>query len=138
VGAIPAVFDYADKTYATAGTQRQALVGEDWDAARRTLINAHYTDPSVVAANWSSLTRLGFDGGRVLETGCGSGNFVGYAPTVPGWWGWSETPTTAAIARAFYPDAEIHTGPFERFDPPPALRRGGRQRAFRQYEGHHA
>ncbi|MGH9259028.1 MAG: hypothetical protein ACRD08_03880, partial [Acidimicrobiales bacterium] len=26
-------------------------------------------------------------------------------------------PTTAAIARALYPDADIHTGPFERFAP---------------------
>ena len=57
------------------------LVGEDgYAAARRTTINAHYTDPAIVAVIWQPVGELGFDGGRVLEPGCGIGTFIGLAP----------------------------------------------------------
>jgi hypothetical protein len=72
-GATPAIFDDADADTAEARGRVQALMSEeDWAAARRTVLNAHYTDPAVAGAMWSALTGLGFGGGRVLEPGCGS------------------------------------------------------------------
>ncbi len=49
-------------------------------AASRSTLNAHYTDPRIVAAMWDAVEGLGFTGGTVLEPGCGSGNFLATAP----------------------------------------------------------
>ncbi|HYZ97917.1 MAG TPA: hypothetical protein VE575_04140 [Acidimicrobiales bacterium] len=73
-GATPAVFadDHADDLDDVRQRLRALLSPEEWDGARRTVLNAHYTDPTVVAAIWDAAARLGFDGGRALEPGCGS------------------------------------------------------------------
>ena len=49
-------------------------------AARRNTLNAHYTDAALVRAMWRAVRALGFERGRVLEPGCGSGNFLAFAP----------------------------------------------------------
>ena len=114
-GAVPQIFDESDDRSSSLRAELRGLVDDEaWDAARRTVLNAHYTDPAAVAAMWEAVARLGFDGGRVLEPGCGSGNFIGHAPPEARMVGVERDPTTAAVARALYPDAEIHTGPFER------------------------
>jgi predicted RNA methylase len=46
---------------------------------------------------------LGFAGGRVLEPGCGSGNFIGFAPPAAQMTGVELDPVTAAIAAALHP-----------------------------------
>src|SRR5439155_24464212 len=84
------------------------LPGEDgYRAARATTLNAHYTDAGYVTAIWSAIDALGFAGGRVLEPGCGSGNFIGLAPDAAAVVGVELDPTTAALAQALYPDATI-------------------------------
>ena len=116
-GALPGVFDEADGTWADTRQQlRSFLDDEAWDAARRTTINAHYTSAEVVQAVWRAVSDLGFRGGRVLEPGCGSGNFIGLAPAgLPvEVVGVELDPTTAAIAAALYPEAEIRADGFER------------------------
>ncbi len=76
-------------------------------AAARTTVNAHYTDAAYVQAIWDALGELGFTGGRVLEPGCGSGTFIGLAPPGADMVGVELDPTTAAIARALYPNAQV-------------------------------
>lgn len=61
---------------------------------------------------WVAVQRLGFAGGRVLEPGCGSGTFIGLAPDGVQAIGVELDPTTAAIAQALYPDAEIRAESF--------------------------
>jgi SAM-dependent methyltransferase len=118
-GATPAIFDEADADTAEARGRVQELMSEeDWAAARRTVLNAHYTDPMVAAAMWAALSDLGFAGGRVLEPGCGSGNLIAYATPGARMTGVERDPATASVARALYPDAEIHSCPFEQFAPP--------------------
>ena len=67
-----------------AATQEElhTLLSEpEWAAARRTTINAHYTSAEVVQAVWSAVSPTSASpAGRVLEPGCGSGNFIGFAP----------------------------------------------------------
>ncbi len=82
-------------------------------AAARSTLNAHYTDPVVVSQAWRALTELGFTGGRVVEPGCGSGNFIGRAPAGAVMTGVELDPTTAGIAAALYPSADIVTAGFE-------------------------
>lgn len=91
---------------------RNLLSEEEFAAARRGVLDAHYTNTDYVAPIWDALNRLGFDGGRVLEPGCGSGNFIGYAPTTAHMVGIELDPTTAAIAQALYPDDEIRAESF--------------------------
>ncbi len=112
-GAIPQIFDEDRDDWRPAREQlRQRLTAEEYTAARRTTINAHYTDPMIVTRMWEAVGRLGFDGGRVLEPGCGAGTFIGMAPPGVQMTGVELDPTTARIARALYPQAEIRAESF--------------------------
>ncbi len=116
-GSIPQVFDDTDDRFPAERAQIRQLLGteEAWSQARRTTLNAHYTSASVVTAMWSAVRDLGVDGPvRVLEPGCGSGNFLGFAPLDAVLTGVELDPTTAVIARHLYgARATIHTGAFE-------------------------
>ncbi|WP_281901540.1 AAA family ATPase [Phytohabitans aurantiacus] len=115
-GATPALFDERPKhagRFAAERAELQALLGDDgYRAARTTTLNAHYTDAAYVQIIWDAVMRLGFSGGRVLEPGCGSGNFLGFAPTGARLVGVELDPTTAQITQALYPDADIRAESF--------------------------
>ena len=112
-GAVPELFDEARAEWAPEREQLRTLLDDRaYAAARRTTINAHYTDPVYVEAIWTALKDLGFDGGRVLEPGAGAGTFIGMAPDSAEMVGVELDPTTAAIAAALYPDATIRTESF--------------------------
>jgi SAM-dependent methyltransferase len=76
-------------------------------AASRNTLNAHYTDARIAQAVWSAVRALGFGGGRVLEPGCGSGNFIAFAPAGAQLVGVELDPVTAGIAAALHPAAQI-------------------------------
>ncbi len=59
-GAVPGVFDEDRDEWAQARSELLELVGEDgYAAARRTTINAHYTDPAIVAVIWQPCASSG-------------------------------------------------------------------------------
>ncbi len=72
-GAVPGVFDEARGEF---GWVRERLAGLMSDAelaaARRTTLNAHYTDAGLVRVIWQGVRSLGFTGSTVLEPGCRS------------------------------------------------------------------
>ncbi|MFF3256468.1 DEAD/DEAH box helicase family protein [Actinacidiphila glaucinigra] len=115
------VFDRAVARWEAVGDLREQIRGllteDEWTAARRNTINAHYTDHDLARSIWGAVRGLGFRGGRVLEPGSGSGNFIGTAPILMRepvqMTGVEVEPTTAAIARHLYPDAEIITSGLE-------------------------
>jgi N12 class adenine-specific DNA methylase len=114
-GALSAVFDDYPanpaewrRRFGAARDELTSLLSEqEWRAARRTTVNAHYTDLGYVSAIWDALVALGFDEGRVLEPGSGSGTFIGLAPPGAQVVGVEWDPTTAAIAQALYPHATV-------------------------------
>jgi len=116
-GAVPLVFNDEDNRYDDARAELRRLLSSDeaWSQARRTTLNAHYTSAPVVTAMWEAVRQLGFDGnGRVLEPGCGSGNFIGFAPDNARLVGVELDQTTAQIARHLYgAKATIHAEGFE-------------------------
>lgn len=119
-GAIPQIFDESRSDFEEARLRARRILATEaaWDAARRTTLNAHYTSAAVIRATWQMLESMGFDAGKVLEPGCGSGNFVGFAPIGAEMVGVELDPTTAEIARRLYgARAEIQTGRFEDFGP---------------------
>ena len=112
-GAVPEVFDESNPRFAATRVELHTLLSDtEWAAARRTTINAHYTSAEVVQAVWSAVADLGFAGGKVLEPGCGSGNFIGFAPPGCSITGVELDPATAGIAAALYPSASIRAESF--------------------------
>lgn len=110
---LAAVFDENRADLASDRARVAALLTpEEFAAARRTSINAHYTDAELVKAMWGVMGDLGLTEGRVLEPGCGSGTFIGLAPEAIEMTGVELDPMTAAIASALYPHARIHSESF--------------------------
>ena len=112
-GAVADVFDESKSNWDTEREQlRSVLTDDEWEAARATTVNAHYTSPAIVSEMWGSLSRLGMDGGRVLEPGCGSGNFIGSAPEGMNMVGVELDPLSAQIATYLYPNADVRNESF--------------------------
>ena len=107
------VFDEARGEYEADRAELRELLSEDeYRAANRTVINAHYTDPALATELWQTLGTLGFTGGRVLEPGSGAGTFIGLAPETMTMTGVELDPITAGISQALYPDADIRAESF--------------------------
>ena len=115
-GSLPEVFDDTANHNEAAARARELLQGRARAAAARTTLSAHYTDAALVKAVWSALGAAGFDpaaGGRVLEPGCGSGTFIGFAPDhVSDVVGVELDPTTARVASLLYPASDIRSESF--------------------------
>ncbi len=86
---------------------RELLSPAEYQAARSSALNAHYTDAGLVTAIWQAVADLGFTGGQVLEPGCGSGHFLAFAPDTAHVTGVEVEPVTAAIAALLHPHAQI-------------------------------
>jgi N12 class adenine-specific DNA methylase len=101
---------------------RELLTPEEGVAAQQSTPTSFYTSPTVTTAIWRALLRLGFDGGQVLEPGCGSGLFIAATPSgLPvTWTGVERDPVSARIAQLLHPHARIINAPLERVSLPPA------------------
>ncbi|TYC96642.1 helicase [Arthrobacter echini] len=107
------VFDETRTQFEADRAELRELLSEDeYRAANRTVINAHYTDPALATEIWQTLNTLGFEGGRVLEPGSGAGTFIGLAPETATVTGVELDPITAGISQALYPDADIRAESF--------------------------
>jgi N12 class adenine-specific DNA methylase len=122
-GALKGVFDPENKQWGREYSQLKELLTEsEWKAARASILNAHYTSPTVVTGIYRALEQMGFQSGRVLEPSAGVGNFFGLMPA--GMRKGSELhgveldPLTASIAAALYPSAKIAPKGFEDFSIP--------------------
>jgi N12 class adenine-specific DNA methylase/phospholipid N-methyltransferase len=118
-GGIPQVFaSPLPAEWRSEGDELKALLAPDeYQAARSSTLNAHYTSGTVISGIYDALKRIGFGGGRVLEPALGIGHFFGQLPEEfsarSHLTGIEIDPTTAAIARQLYPDADIRAQGFE-------------------------
>lgn len=112
-GATPELFDPKHSKYQAERDALTELWGdEEWAAARRTVLNAHYTNDAYVGAMWEALDSLGLpETGHVLEPGCGTGNFI-TAAGARQVTGVELDPTSAAIAQLLNPAADIRAESF--------------------------
>ena len=122
-GALKGVFDPENRQWAQEHEELKGLLTEDeWVAARRSMLNAHYTSPTVVTAIHDVLGQAGFRSGRVLEPSVGVGNFFGLMPAemrkASELHGVELDPLTAQIAAALYPSAKIKNSGFQDFEIP--------------------
>lgn len=97
---------------------RETLTLDEYEAARRSTQDAHYTSAEVINGIYSGLERLGLDGPmEVLEPSAGTGNFLGLRPEK-----WREQSditaieldtVTAEIGRYLYPRATYLNAGFQ-------------------------
>ena len=95
---------------------KAALTPEEYEAARGSTLNAHYTSPTVIRAIYDALGNMGFEGGRILEPSMGVGNFFGLLPESMAnsqLYGVELDSITGRIAKQLYPEAEITVAGFE-------------------------
>jgi len=113
-GSLPQVFDLLNTAWLGVGDELRDLLSDaDYQAARASTLNAHYTSVDVAAAMWRLAADLGFAQGRVLEPGCGAGAFLGLAPAGAQLVGVEVEPTTGRIAAALHPHAQVRVEGFE-------------------------
>ena len=83
------------------------LTSDEYEAARASTLNAHYTSAIVISAIYDGVGRIGFTQGRVLEPALGIGNFFGLLPAemivLSRLTGVEIDPLTVRIARQLYP-----------------------------------
>jgi N12 class adenine-specific DNA methylase len=105
----PATGRYKSPGWEALGEELRSLLTEDELAsARRTVFTAFYTSPTVIAAMYAALTRLGVsEGATVLEPGCGSGHFLAHAPRGMHFIGVELDALSGRIARALHPEHDI-------------------------------
>ena len=119
-GGIPQVFawDGANDWVAEQQRIKALLTADEYEAARASTLNAHYTATMVVTAIYDAVQRLGFTHGRILEPALGIGHFFGLMPEEmhvrSRLTGIELDPLTAGIARKLYPDADIRAQGFEK------------------------
>jgi N12 class adenine-specific DNA methylase len=118
-GGLPQVFDpFGGSDWESEREQLKSLLTEqEYEAAKASTLNAHFTSPEVVRGMYGTLKRFGFRHGRILEPSCGIGHFIGCMPdeihsrsTITGI---EIDPLTARIAKVLYPDADIRNQAFE-------------------------
>lgn len=113
------IFDEHQKKHASKRKQMlEVMTQEEYESARGSTTNAHYTSDVVVRPMWELVRRLGFTGGRVLEPGAGTGNFFGMMPQDLA--GASELvgveldDLTGRILARLYPQADVRIAGFEK------------------------
>ncbi|MBQ6467775.1 MAG: N-6 DNA methylase, partial [Clostridia bacterium] len=93
-----------------------ALTPEEYEAARASTLNAHYTSPTVIKSIYDTLANLGFQSGNILEPSMGVGNFFGMLPDEmksSKLYGVELDSITGRIAKLLYPEADITVAGFE-------------------------
>ena len=116
-GGIPEVFDENKPDWSKEYAELKSLLTtEEYDAARGSTLNAHYTSPAVIKAIYEAAGSIGFEGGRILEPSMGVGNFFGLLPeSMQGsqLYGVELDSITGRIAKQLYPQASITVAGFE-------------------------
>jgi len=119
-GSMPNAFSYSppDEWKSVAREVKEILTDEEYESARASTPNAHFTSPEVIGAIWDAMMRLGLTkDSQILEPSLGVGHFFGLMPpaVLPGSkrTGVELDSMTARIAARLYPDATIFAKGFE-------------------------
>ena len=121
-GGIPQAFDPNNSAWASEYAELKAALTEaEYESARASTLNAHYTSPIVIKAVYQAIENLGFQRGNILEPSCGIGNFFGLLPDNMAdskRYGVELDTITGRIARQLYQNADIQIKGFEDADYP--------------------
>ena len=119
-GGLPDVFDPEKPGWAREYQELKGLLSEqEYEMARASTLNAHYTSPTVIKAIYEAVGGMGFTSGNILEPSMGVGNFFGLLPDEMGssrLYGVELDSISGRIAQKLYPNAEITVTGFETTD----------------------
>ena len=119
-GGLADAFDPDKSSWAKEYAELKGLLSEEeYKAARGSVLNAHYTSPTVIRAIYDAVERMGFRTGNILEPSMGVGNFFGMLPESMAdsrLYGVELDSITGRIAQKLYPDANIKVAGFETTD----------------------
>ncbi len=139
-GGIPEVFDENKSEWSKEYAELKALLTpEEYEAARGSTLNAHYTSPTVIRAIYEAVGGMGFEGGRILEPSMGVGNFFGLLPESMAnsrLYGVELDSITGRIAKQLYPKADITVAGFETANRPGFFDLAVGNVPFGQYQVH--
>ena len=119
-GGLADAFDPDKSNWASEYAELKSLLSEEeYKAARGSVLNAHYTSPTVIHAIYDAVEQMGFKAGNILEPSMGVGNFFGMLPDTmqdSRLYGVELDSITGRIAKKLYPQADITVAGFETTD----------------------
>ena len=119
-GGLADAFDPDKSSWAKEYAELKGLLSEEeYKAARGSVLNAHYTSPTVIRAIYDAVEKMGFQSGNILEPSMGVGNFFGMLPESMAdsrLYGVELDSITGRIAQKLYPEANIKVAGFETTD----------------------
>ena len=119
-GGLADAFDPAKESWSAEYKQlKELLTPAEYEAARASTLNAHYTSPTVIQAIYEAVGSMGFRTGNILEPSCGVGNFFGMLPAEMSGsrlYGVELDSLSGRIAKQLYPHANITVAGFETTD----------------------
>ena len=111
-GGLPMAFDEHNVTWAKEHKQLKELLSPpEYEAARESVLNAHYTSPTVIRAVYEAIGNMGFTTGNILEPSCGTGNFFGCLRILcplPVCMAWNWIPLLAGLQNSFIQSQHHH------------------------------
>jgi len=116
-GGIPQIFDENNAEWKDRREALRGLLTEDeYNSARASTLNAHYTSPVVIRSIYQALENMGFEAGNILEPACGVGNFFGMLPESmesSRLYGVELDSITGRLAQQLYPKVKVSVQGFE-------------------------
>lgn len=117
-GGLSQVFDEYKHEYDKERAElKEILTDKEYQEARSSTKNAHYTDPIVIRAMWNALEKAGFKGGRILDPSMGTGHFFGSMPgniaATSTLCGVELDPTTGLLGKLLYPQSDVKVQGFQ-------------------------
>ena len=80
-GGLADAFDKNKSAWSKEYEELKNLLPErEYEMARASTLNAHYTSPVVIRAMYDAMAQMGFTSGNILEPAMGIGNFFGMMP----------------------------------------------------------
>lgn len=118
-GGLPQAFDENNESWQREYKELKDLLSQDeYDTAKGSVLNAHFTSKEVITGIYAALQRFGVRGNnKILEPAVGTGNFFGFMPKEISenarLYGVELDEITGKIATKLYPNANIQIKGFE-------------------------
>ena len=114
-GSMAQAFDPGNEKWSKEYAElKELLTPKEYESARSTVLNAHYTNPTIIKAMYQAVERMGLQPGNILEPSCGIGNFFGLLPEGmqdAKLYGVELDALTGRIAKQLYQKADITVHP---------------------------
>ena len=121
-GGLKQIFNKEDKSWSKDYDElKELLTPEEYIAANRSVLNAHFTSPDVIHGIYRGVEGLGVQASKILEPSVGTGNFIGLRPSSLANAKFTAVELdslTGRMTRLLYPKAKVLVQGFETLETP--------------------